>query len=99
MRITVVRSGGFAGVTRTYTMDSSDLSPVDARAVHDLARRVVRTRRKASAGGEQALPDSFQYDLEIDDAGTVHHFVGIESPSPSAALELARSVIAPAPPR
>ena len=94
MRITVVRSGGFAGITRTYHLDSADLSPADAGAVHDLAHEVVHGSRSAAKSAGPPSSDSFQYDLEIDDAGTVHRSTVDESPSPSAALELARSVIA-----
>ena len=96
MRITVVRSGGFAGITRTYRLDSTDLSPAAAGAVHDLAREVVHGSRPVAADTGPPSPDSFEYDLEIDDAGTVHRCTVDESPSPSpsAALELARSVIA-----
>ena len=96
MRITVVRSGGFAGTTRTYHLDSADLSPAVAGAVHDLAHEVVHGSRSAAKSAGPPSSDSFQYDLEIDDAGTVHRSTVDESPSPSpsAALELARSVIA-----
>ena len=50
--------------------------------------------RSAATNVPPPSSDTFQYDLEIDDAGTVHRSTVDESTSPSAALELARSVIA-----
>ncbi len=89
MRITVVRTGGFAGITRTYAVDSADLPPADATSLLELANAVLHS----ATNGVATFPDAFQYDLQIEDAGGVHHVTVVENPSPSPALELARSVI------
>ena len=93
MRITVVRTGGFTGVTRTYTVDPADLSPSDAQVLLSLAHKLRSRHRRWPRASQPGTSDAFQYDLEIDDEGTVLKFPHVESTSPSAALELARSVI------
>ena len=57
MQIEVRRSGGFAGVSRTFSVDTSALPPV--RAV-----RIERLARSLAARGSSA--DAFSYDVVVD---------------------------------
>ena len=57
MRIEVRRSGGFAGVARTFSVDTSTLPAARAAQIERLARALT----KASSS-----PDAFSYDVTID---------------------------------
>ena len=96
MHLTVIRSGGFAGVTRSYAVNPADLSPEDAAAIYRLVHQ-LHSKQRAHQPAPTIAPstaDAFQYDLEIDEAGAVLRFACVELHDPSPALELARTVIA-----
>jgi hypothetical protein len=65
-RLTLERSGGFAGLIRTYTVDTDELDPARSAdylsllADLDLVRLAEQSR---SAAGQ---PDQFQYDLRLE---------------------------------
>lgn len=59
MRMTVRRSGGFAGLTRTGSTDLGDAERPDVRALVD----AVRAASASSAGGA----DRFVYHVAFDD--------------------------------
>ncbi len=58
MRIEVRRSGGFAGIARTWSVDTAALPPARAAQIERLARAL---RPGALAGG-----DVFSYEVTID---------------------------------
>lgn len=62
MRITVTRSGGFGGITRRASLDTSGRNDADELA--SLARSAL-----AEGRGERPMgvPDGFQYEIEADD--------------------------------
>jgi hypothetical protein len=57
MRITVRRTGGFAGITRTFEVDTATLPAARAAEIE----RLVRQHRK----GEPAA-DGFGYEVTVD---------------------------------
>jgi len=57
MRIEVRRSGGFAGVSRTFSVDTSSLPAARAAQIERLARALASHRSSA---------DAFSYDVVID---------------------------------
>ena len=57
MRIEVRRSGGFAGVSRTFSVDTGSLSPARAAQIERLARSLTKS---------SSSPDAFSYDVTID---------------------------------
>lgn len=59
MRIEVRRSGGFAGIARTFKVDTATLPPTRAAEIERLAR---------SLASRAASPDAFVYDVTIDGA-------------------------------
>jgi emfourin len=67
MRITVTRTGGFAGLTRRATLDT-DGRP-DAAELTALARGALAEGRSELPLG---VPDGFVYRLEVD--GETGHF-------------------------
>ena len=63
MRLTLARSGGFAGVTMVASLELSDLPPEEARSV----RRSVHA---APASVPRAVSvDRFAYDLTVEEKG------------------------------
>ena len=71
MRITVRRTGGFAGIGRTFDVDTAQLSPARAREIERLAKAVREHPLAApfdSAQGRRRPPpaDSFAYEVTID---------------------------------
>jgi hypothetical protein len=64
MRITVTRTGGFGGLTRRATIDTSDRP--DAAELASLAHSAL-----AEGQGDQppaGVPDGFHYEIEADGA-------------------------------
>lgn len=61
MRISVTRSGGFAGITRRAEVDTEARG--DAAAWEDLVGRADLTDRGRAAGP----PDRFVYRIDVDD--------------------------------
>ena len=67
MRITVIRSGGIAGMTTTASIDTASLDSYRAHAINAI---VARTTAAVSDSGTMT-PDAFQYDVTItDDSGS-----------------------------
>jgi hypothetical protein len=65
MKISVTRSGGFAGMTRRGEVDISGRA--DAKEWHDLVRRADLPNRRDSPG----RPDQYTYRIDVD--GEVAH--------------------------
>ncbi len=61
MRITVTRSGGFAGIVRSAALDTRQQP--DAAELADLARTALEEGRGAPG---PVVPDGFFYEVEID---------------------------------
>jgi hypothetical protein len=58
MRVEVRRTGGFAGMARTWKVDTAQLPAGRAAEVERLAREV--------AGGQLPVADGFSYEVTID---------------------------------
>jgi hypothetical protein len=65
IRIDLVRSGGFAGVSLAASLDTGRLPPEEARAVTELVDRVDFAALAARAASPSRVPDAFQYDLTV----------------------------------
>lgn len=64
MKVSLVRSGGVAGVTTRTELDAGDLSPEDARTFSD---RIDRARLcDAPRGTGARRPDQLLYELVLD---------------------------------
>lgn len=81
-RVRLTRSGGLAGLSMVASVDLDDLPAAKARKVRaalaemdmepapaprKAGRRPAPAPRAQRAGAEQAWPDAYQYDLEIND--------------------------------
>jgi hypothetical protein len=60
MRVTVRRTGGFAGVTRTWEVDTATLPAARAAEIERLANEL------AAGSSQQAVADAFVYEVIID---------------------------------
>jgi hypothetical protein len=72
IRIELERSGGFAGISRRASADTSKLPPDEAAEIAELVRRIDFDALAATATGPPRAPDRFQYDLDIRQ-GAEHH--------------------------
>ena len=71
-RVRVVQSGGFAGLTRRYEVDSAKLDPAQSRRLDEL---VAALPHPASGDTEQkGQADRFQYDLEVETKSGAHQW-------------------------
>ncbi|WP_432035502.1 protealysin inhibitor emfourin [Streptomyces cucumeris] len=84
MRISVIRTGGFAGIERRAELDTSQRP--DATHLAALAHQAVE---KGAAAAGRGVPDGFHYEITID-GRTVH----VADPHLSEAQrELVRTVL------
>jgi hypothetical protein len=67
MRVTVERSGGFAGITKTKSVDQEDLSPDDAKVMRELVQALDRSEGSERSPGRQ--PDRFEYVVTVETSG------------------------------
>jgi len=79
MRIALVRSGGFSGVTLRREIDTTRLPADDRKKIEQFALR-ARVERAATSDA----PDSFEYEIDIDGA---HYVVDGTSPAWHSLIE------------
>ena len=88
MEITVRRSGGFAGLTRTSTVQTEDLDTPEAEQLHAL----VREADLPAVSSEPSGADRFQYDIHVRDADEEHCVVVHEGAMPDPVRRLVNRV-------
>jgi len=83
MRITFERTGGFAGINKTTTVDTATLPPHDA----DVLPRLVEVADFFHLATQITSPtpqsDRFQYKLTVEDNGQQHTVTVSEAALPS----------------
>lgn len=93
MRLTLSRSGGFAGIRRPpITVDTRDLAPHEAALLEKLISdvRFLELPSQAAAPGQ---PDRFEYTIEAVPNDGLPHTVTIgEADAPPLFLELVRAI-------
>ncbi|HEX2810886.1 MAG TPA: protealysin inhibitor emfourin [Kineosporiaceae bacterium] len=72
LRVRVERSGGFAGISRVWAVDTEDLEPDAAARLHRLVDAVQRagaagddTPRPGAPGAPPDVPDAFGYRVTV----------------------------------
>jgi hypothetical protein len=82
MRVTVERSGGFAGVPVTRTVEEAGLSPDQVRTMAELVQAVDLS---GHAGGahEDRQRDRFQYTVTIERGDGSHTLTAGEAEAPA----------------
>lgn len=91
MRVTVVRSGGIAGMVTTTTVDAADLDGPGA----DALRSVVSgcSFRERSGPVAPAMRDGFSYEVTlVDDDGAAQQVRFVQSTAPAGMDTLLRWV-------
>jgi hypothetical protein len=92
IRVDVVRSGGFAGLTRAATMDTEELDGERAMQLRKLVdESQIQSLASAPPGGGAA--DRFQYDVTVTRGDHRTSIVLRESEMPDAAHRLVRWVL------
>jgi hypothetical protein len=82
IRIDLVRSGGFAGISRRASVDTDALPPAEAGRIAELVGAVDFDALAALATGPPGRPDRFQYDLDVRQGGRHHHLTLGERDAP-----------------
>jgi hypothetical protein len=92
IRVEVVRSGGFAGLTRAATMDTAELDDVRAEQLRKLVDE-SQVQSLTSAPPRSGAADRFQYDVTVTRDNRRTSIVLHESNMPDAARRLVRWVL------
>ncbi len=88
MKALVVRTGGFAGIQMTTTVDTAALSPEDVLQFQQLIKSSGFFSLPATITASKAQPDRFQYQVTIEDGGKSHTVTVSESSLPSSVKPL-----------
>lgn len=72
MQIQFVRSGGFAGLNLSATVDTDSLMPDEAQSLRDELNAAQFFSLPSTLEGSSLGADRFQYDITVDDAGRTH---------------------------
>jgi hypothetical protein len=88
MEITVRRTGGFAGVTRTARVQTHALDPGDADQLHAL----VRDADLPAVASKPSGADRFQYEIHVDDRGSNQHAIVHDGAMPDPVRRLVSRV-------
>jgi len=94
LRISVCRSGGFAGLRRERAVDTERLPPPEREAVEHLVieARFFDLPERDTSG----LPDVIHYRVRVELHGRSHEVATDERAAPDPLVELARRVLADA---
>ncbi len=77
MRVTVERSGGFAGITKTAIVDRDALAPSDAATMDELVRDLDDAARLADAPSPER--DRFEYSVTLETGEGLRKITASES--------------------
>ncbi|HEX7253038.1 MAG TPA: protealysin inhibitor emfourin [Thermoanaerobaculia bacterium] len=69
MKISLVRTGGVAGMRREATIDTANLGPRDSEEIHRLVNAAADEPASAKTSARPGGPDRFHYTLTIEDGG------------------------------
>jgi len=92
IRVEVVRSGGFAGLRRTATLDTAELDGERAQQLRSLVDESQIDRLTSPPPGSGA-PDRYQYDVTVTRGNRRRSVVLHEADMPDAARRLVRWVL------
>ncbi len=92
MRISLVRSGGVAGMRLEATVDTSVLDKDTAERFHSLVQAADLPRLSEPTIRVKSEPDRFRYTLTVDDEGRQHSITFEERRIPEAVQPLIEAV-------
>ncbi len=76
MKVTFERSGGFAGIVMTTTVDTETLPTAEGEHLHQLMQTTDFFHLPATIASPNSQPDRFQYKVTAEDNGQ-HHTVQV----------------------
>jgi hypothetical protein len=82
MQISFQRTGGFAGITKTTTVDTATLTPNEAEVLPRLVEAADLFRLPEQITSAHPQSDRFQYKLTVEDQGKQHTVTVSESAIP-----------------
>ena len=86
MWISLTRSGGLTGLTRTFTVDEDHLAAGDRAQLQALVDRAGLDRLPARRAATPRQPDRFQYVLELE-AGARRQTLTVDEEAVTATLQ------------
>ena len=95
--VTLVQSGGIAGLEMQAVLKVSELPPVDADGVRGLLRRVLAESKRYGVE-PPAVPDACEYELTVSEAGAEQRIVtgdGALTPAERELIGLLRPRLTP----
>lgn len=84
MQIEFVRSGGFAGLNLSATIDCDALPPDEAQSLKDELDAAQFFSLPTTLAGSWGGADRFQYDITVDDDGRTHSVTVGEAAVPAS---------------
>jgi hypothetical protein len=72
MRMTIERTGGFAGISMTKIVDTTTLPDNEANQLRQLVDAADFFRLPKTITSKSPQPDRFQYQLTLEDKGKQH---------------------------
>jgi len=72
MRISFERTGGFAGISRTKTVDTANIAANEANQIPPLLEAANFFNLPENITASPTQPDRFQYKLTVEDEGKKH---------------------------
>lgn len=82
MHVTLVRTGGLAGLRRETQVDASQLAPEEAAALREAAKRLLNGKPRRRTAPARPDRDRFHYDLTVEDAGSSRTITFAEGQEP-----------------
>jgi hypothetical protein len=92
VKISLVRTGGVAGMRREATIDTADLGPRDSEEIHRLVNAAADEPAAAKAPEPAHGPDRFHYTLTIEDGGRRRALTFAEERTPERLRPLLEAV-------
>ncbi len=96
MRMTVERTGGFAGMHLTKAIDTTTLPPEEAKQLRCLVDAADFFRLPATIRSTSPQPDRFQYQLTVEDDSRQHTITVSEQAVPATLRPLLECLMAAA---
>jgi hypothetical protein len=69
LRISIERSGGFAGITMKTAVDKKDLAPDEALKLRQMVEEADFFNLPGKIVSRSPQPDRFQYELRLEESG------------------------------
>lgn len=93
MRVSIERSGGFAGITIKTAIEKKDLSPGEAQKLQEMVDAVDFLNLPEKIISPSFQPDRFQYELRLEESGRQHKVTVSEEAVPEKLKPLIKWLI------